>query len=191
MAALLATVGGYVCCLVLLTSGLLHARRPGQLEAALRRQRLLPTGMIRACAVGVVAVESALGAAGLVALSVFESDAGARLVLLVAGVLFTIYTGYTAYLVSRGRRVPCGCSAADYPVTVAVVARAAGLSLVAFGAAAVVGDALAPTGDEQFVVAAIASVGLSTIVWALPAALQIPTAPQAPASTLNLVIERR
>lgn len=188
MAALVATVGGYVCCVVLLMSGLLHARHVGELEAALRRQRLVPTGLIRACAVGVVTLESVLGAVGMLALSVLQTEAVTRAVLVVAGALFAGYAVYTAYLVSQGRRVPCGCSAADYPVNTAVVARAAGLSVAAFAAAAVAGDALTLGGGEEFVTAAIAAIGLSAIVWALPAALHAPSAPQPPAPTLNVVV---
>lgn len=180
MTVLVATVGAYVCCLTLLISGLAHARRVGEFEVVLRRQRLVPASLVQVGARSVVTLELALGGIGLLALGVVQSEAAARPVLLAAAMLFTAYALYSAYLVAQGRSVPCGCSTADYPVNAAVVARAAGLSIAALSAAVGAGRIIVPAGDAKFAIAAAASIGLTAILWALPAALHDPAAAQAP-----------
>jgi len=180
MTALVATVGGYLCCLTLLVSGLVHAVHVPEFEAVLRRQRLVPAGLVEVGARGVVALELALGGAGLLMLGVAQSMAAARPVLAAAATLFAAYAANTAYLVAQGRSVPCGCSAGDHPVNGAVVARAAGLSVAALVAALGAEQILPPAGDQEFAIAAVATISLTAILWTLPAALHDPAAGHAP-----------
>jgi len=181
MAALLSTVSAYVCCLTLLVSGLVHAWRMGEFATVLRRQRIVPTTLVQTGALGIVGLELILGAAGLLALGIGQNEEAARPVLAAAAAMYTAYAVYTAYLVSQGRSVPCGCSGTDHPVNGAVVARAAGLGSAAVAAALGAGQIVVPAGSDEFALAAIASIGLTTILWALPAALHDPAAGHAPA----------
>lgn len=179
MTPFLATAGGYVCCLMLGIAGVAHVRHLRAFESLLRRQRILPVGSVALWTRVVVAVELALGCAGLVVLAALDSDAGKALVLLAVALLYAAYAGYAGVLLARGSDVPCGCSGADHPVDRTVVMRAAGLGLIALDAAIGAGSILAPSGEAEFLIAATASIGLTAILWALPAALWDPGPAQA------------
>jgi len=176
MTALLVTVSGYVSCLMLAIAGAGHVRHIRAFEQTLRRQDVFPMSVLRVLARGLVAVELGLAAAALLAFSVLSSPVGARVVLAAMALLYGLYAAYAWLLVARGSDVPCGCSGGDHPVDRTVVMRAAALSLAALGAAIGADSILAVSADAEFIIAVAASVALTAILWALPAAVHDPGA---------------
>lgn len=144
MTELVATVGGYVCCLMLALAGVMHAWHAQEFRSVVRQQQVAPSGLVGVVTLIIVALELTLAGGGLIAIGVLHSEAAARLMLLTIAALFLVYAAYTAYLVAQRGDVPCGCSGADLPVGRTVVVRAAGLSVTALVAATTAGHVLVP-----------------------------------------------
>ncbi|WP_026416784.1 hypothetical protein [Actinomadura oligospora] len=177
MAGLAALTGAVAVPLVLVLSLYGHLRGRS-LAAALRAQGTVPSRLAPGVAsLAVIAEAGALGAllAGL-ALRRTDLTHGA---LAAATVLFAVYAAYAAYVTrtartarpdraGSGRRVPCGCGGdLSTPMSVWVVARAAGLAVLALGGAVTP----PPAPDATTATGIVAGAALGVLLWTLPRAM--------------------
>ncbi|REE94877.1 MauE/DoxX family redox-associated membrane protein [Thermomonospora umbrina] len=176
--ALVGVAAGTVA-LILLIACVEHLLAPRSLPSALAAHATVPRGLTRPLAAAVTALEGLL-AVGLVTAVATGAGRGPLTGLLVAaGVLLTAYAAYTHRLLraSHGRRVPCGCSRADTPVSGWVVLRAAVPAVLAL-AAAVRADAITAPAESaaRFAEASIAGAVFAVLLWVLPEAMIDPGA---------------
>lgn len=153
----------------LLAAGYHHLLHLGNLVAVLRQRGWTPS-LARPAGVLIALVEVLLGAAGTVGLVVGPQR---TVVAMAATALFAAYAIDSARVVRSGRQVPCGCGAADHPLTQWVVVRAVAYACLS-AVSASQGPALAGLVPAAVltVVAAIAAIGL--LLWLLPRTLAIP-----------------
>lgn len=153
--------------LVLSLAGHLRGR---SLAAALRAQAAVPSRL--APPVASLAVTAEVGALGvlLVGLSLRRTDL-TRGALAAAAVLFAVYAAYSAYVTrARSGRVPCGCGGdLETPMSVWIVARAAGLAVLALG-----GALASPPGlGGGTATGIVAGAALGVLLWTLPKAMNV------------------
>jgi hypothetical protein len=159
---------------VLLSAGVVHVVDRSRFREVLMEHGVVPRRLIWPVAGAVAAAELAIGSAGVAAAAV--SGTLAQPLALAAGALFGAFTAYAALLLSRGAAAPCGCAAADYPVNVWVVVRAAILALASIAAALAphfVAITAMPTWNAAVTVAA--ALTFSTLLWVFPDALADPS----------------
>jgi hypothetical protein len=178
MRTLVASVAADTVLLVLLFAGAGHLSSPGPLRRAVAAHRVLPAPAVVAVAVG--AAELLLGGAGALALVRADHE---LLVAALAGsmLLLAIFGGYGWYVVATGAGGPCGCSAADVPMSGWVVARAfvlSGLALVG----QLLAESVLPLNrpDIELITVLLAAAAVGCLLWQLPAAMYDPTAPAVP-----------
>ncbi|WP_298888688.1 MauE/DoxX family redox-associated membrane protein [uncultured Serinicoccus sp.] len=178
--SVLAAASTWAVALVLLVSGLSHARAPRSTRAALQAHGTLPSSAHRWLALVLGPVELVL-AVGLLAVGLGVLG---RPVVPVLGLgAAVLCLGFAAYLhvVRRrtvGQEVPCGCGLGTTPVTGWSVVRAGVLGVLALAAVVL------PTGPwaaipgapvwAQVVVAAAGGLTLAVATAALPAARAVP-----------------
>ncbi|KUG52839.1 hypothetical protein AVL62_14820 [Serinicoccus chungangensis] len=178
--SVLAAAGLWAVGLVLLVSGLSHARAPRSTRVALRAHGTLPPAAHRGVALVLGPVELVL-ALGLLAGGLGVLDAAAvRALGLGAALLCLAFAAYLRVVRRRtaGQEVPCGCGLGTTPVTGWSVVRAGLLGALALtGAALPTGPWDAGTGAPvwaQVVVAAAGGLALAVATAALPAARAVP-----------------
>ncbi|MEV5572772.1 MauE/DoxX family redox-associated membrane protein [Spirillospora sp. NPDC052269] len=168
MAGLAALTGAVAVPLVLVLSLAGHLRGRS-LGAALRAQGTVPSRL--APSVASLAVTAEVGALGalLMGLALRRTEL-TRGALAAAAVLFAVYAAYAAYVTRTrsGRRVPCGCGGdLSTPMSVWVVARAAGLAVLALGGAL----ASPPATGATTATGIVAGAALAVLLWTLPRAM--------------------
>lgn len=173
--SLLATVVAGTALGVLGVSGLAHLRRLDHLGRSLRRQAL-PRALRRVVTPGLVAAEVGVGLVGLTAL--VTGFGGAQLLRWALGAsaaLYLAFAVYAAVLVRRRQEVPCGCGSEHEVVSGWTVARAAVLAAGSLWAWSFTpGPVLSLGLGFEVALAAVGSLGFTTLVWTLPAALHDP-----------------
>ena len=158
---------------LLLSAGVVHIAHRSTFREVLREHRIVPRRLVRPVGGAVACAELAIGGLGVAAVAVAAKPA--QLLAFGAAALFCAFTAYAAVLLKRRPAAPCGCVAADYPVNVWVVARAAILAIASVAAAAashLVAITAMPASDAA--VAATAALTFSTLLWLLPDALTDP-----------------
>jgi hypothetical protein len=158
---------------VLLSAGVVHVVPRARFREVLLEQSVVPRRLIAPVAGAVAGAELAIGAAGVAAAILVGKQA--QLFAFAAGALFIAFTVYAAVLLRRGGASPCGCAAADYPVNIWVVVRAAVLAVASIAAAAAPHFvAIAAMSASDAAVALVAALTFSILVWVFPDALADP-----------------
>lgn len=169
MAGLLASVGATIVALVLLVSGLGHARGLQELMDVLAAQGFRSRVGRNAIASTVSTLEISLA---LLAGAAILVQHGYRVESFLAiSCLFGAYAVYAIWLIRQRPGVPCGCSSREHPVNIWVPIRAAVLCGCSIAAALAVGHVYRDSPFSESVVAAIAGIGLATILWSIPSAM--------------------
>ncbi|MFC5181509.1 MauE/DoxX family redox-associated membrane protein [Actinomadura harenae] len=169
MAGLAALTGTAAVPLVLVLSLAGHLRGRS-LAAALRAQAAVPSRL--APPVASLAVTAEVGVLGvlLLGLALRRTDL-AHAALAAATALFVLYAAYAAYVTrTRPVRVPCGCGGdLSTPMSAWVVARAAGLAVLALGGAL----ASPPPLGGATASGIVAGAALGVLLWVLPRAMDV------------------
>ncbi len=170
--------------LVLLASGLLHARHPGVLARGLAAHAVLPRRARSLVGLGVPVLEVVLGAATVVTLAGWGWSGltgDARTAQLAVGLgTAALFAGFAAYLLTVSRAqpdadLPCACGIGETSVGTAALTRAAGLALLgALGGLTAQGWQAGARPLEESAVVAAAAVTLAITVSLLPAARELP-----------------
>ena len=170
------TVAAYDAVAVLLTSVLVHARRPAQFGRTLARHGVWPEALLPAVMGAILLAEAVLALAGLVAL--VRADGGALVGATFAAMaaLYASYALYGAYLAKTRPDVPCGCAGGDHATNGWVAGRAAVLAGAALVVALAPGRMLGPAASDEFLLTLFAGVSFAAILWTLPAAMDDPGA---------------
>ena len=162
------------CSLVLLASGVDHLRRRDALLAGLRRQGVVPDGLVRPVSWALPLGEVALGVGLLAAVM----DAGTLADRTLGGATVALFAAFAVYLRGVSRRpdahvIPCACGSGETSVGPWVTLRAATLgALAALGALWPVAGGLGSLQPPQVAVVVSASVALAVTLALLPAARQ-------------------
>ncbi|MFC4912758.1 MauE/DoxX family redox-associated membrane protein [Actinomadura gamaensis] len=168
----LAALAGTAAVPLVLALSLAGHVRSRDLAGALRAQGALPSRLAPTVASLAVAAEVAVLAVLLLSLGLRRTDL-TRGALAAAALLFAAYAAYAAFVTHRAgtRRVPCGCGGdLSTPMSAWVVARSAGLAVLALGGALAAPPAL--TGGTAAGVVAGAALGV--LLWILPRAMSVP-----------------
>ena len=163
---------------LLLITGIGHARRRAKLTAVLVGHRLLPTRWADRVSWLLVGTELVIGVGGTSAVLMWQLDRGLTLApVLAQAALYTLFFGYLVAIARLRSGADCGCSARSAPVNGFVIGRAAVLAAaaIAFPVLTAIGSLPASLTMSQLVLTWLGSAGLVAVVSLAPHAFA-PTA---------------